>query len=173
MGQAAVRAAVQSAIQGANIPLVGTVYPARAYIAEQDYEMNAAGYYTSSIQGSGCVIVVNLVGPDKRTRMTLTGRGAQDDMNIHPVALELFFANTLGDPVAAQQDYDKVVDGLVPFIRDNPNLTAPSVVWSAGEYRAGVVHTASEPFTDSEGMTVFINGLIKFEAWEQIVGVGV
>ncbi len=170
MGQAAVRAAIQSTIQAAAIPLVRTVYPARAYIIEEDYEINAAQFYVENTNGSGCVIVVNLPGPDKRMRMTLAGRGAVDDTNVHPIALELFFASTNGDPVPAQKDYDSVVDALVPLIRGNPNMGVPATVWSAGEYTAGVTHTASEPYTDSDGMTVFIYGVVRFEAWEWLAG---
>jgi len=183
MGQGTTRAAIQAAIEAAVteglIPLVGTVYAARAYVFEQDYEVNAAAAYASSIQGSGCVIVVNLPGPDKRTRLTLVGRGAVDDMNIHPVVLELFFASkggglTSGDQmVNAQVDYDSVVDGLIPFIRNNPTMSAPNTVWSAGEYKAGVVHNQSAPFTDAEGLTTFIVGTVRFESWEQIIGTGV
>jgi hypothetical protein len=183
MGQSTTRVAIQTAIENAvlagTIPLVGTVYPSRAYVFEQDYEKNAALAYTSSINGSGCVIVVNLPGPDKRTRLTLVGRGAVDDMNVHPVVLELFFASkggglTSGDPmVNAQKDYDSVVDGLVPYIRNNPTMSAPGVVWSAGEYKAGVVHSQSSPFTDAEGLTTFIVGTVRFESYEQIIGTGV
>ena len=174
MGQGAVRTAIYDALQAAvlagTVPLVGAVYPARSYISENDYEMNANGYYTGNINGSGCVLVVNLPGPDRRTRLTLTGRQSVDDMNIHPVVLELFFATRSGDPVQGQIDYDTVVDGLIPYIRNNPTMSAPNTVWSAGEYRAGVVHRASSPFTLLDGQTVGINGTVEFEAWEQIVG---
>jgi hypothetical protein len=169
MGQAAVRAAITNALTQAQFPLVGTVYPARGYISEQDYEVNAAGFYTQSINGSGCVIVVNLPGPDKRYRIALTGRQSVDDMNVHPVVLELFFANKAGDPQIAQLEYDAVVDAIVPFIRNNPTMMSGSV-WSAGEFDAGVTAEQSTPFTSPDGTTVFINGVIRFEAWEQIVG---
>lgn len=178
MGQLGVRLAIQSAIENAQVPFVGTVFAARAYINEQDYEQNASGFYVSSANGSSCVVVVNLPGPDKRMRRALTGRGAVNDTNIHPVALELFFAskgNSVAQTdqlVAAQLDYDQVVDGLVVFIRNNPTMSAPEEVWSAGEYKAGVVHHQSEPFTDEEGMTTFIVGTIRFEAWEWLAGSG-
>jgi hypothetical protein len=173
MGQGAVRIAIQQAIQDAQLPLVGTVFPGRAYIDETDYESNAAQFYVQNSYGSACVIVVNLPGPDKRNRFTLTGRQSVNDFNIHPIVLELFFASRSGDPIQAQTDYDVVVDALVPFIRNNPTMSAPDVVWSAGEYKAGVVHTQSSPFTLEDGMTVFINGAVRFEAWEQVIGVGV
>lgn len=170
MGQGAVRQAVQRAVEGAQLPLVGTVFAGRAYINETDYEQNAASFYTQNIYGSGCVIVVNLPGPDRRTRLTLTGRQSVDDMNVHPVVLELFFASTSGDPIQAQVDYDTVVDALVPFIRNNPTMSAANAVWSAGEYKAGVVHSQSSPYTGPDGLTVLISGTVRFEAWEQIVG---
>jgi hypothetical protein len=170
MGQGAVRLAVQQGIQGQEFPLVGTVFAGRAYIDEQDYEINAAKFYVENEYGSSCVIVVNLPGPDKRTRLTLTGRQSVDDMNVHPVVLELFFANREGDPIQAQFDYDSVVDAIVPWIRNNQTLGSPDVVWSAGEYEAGVVVQSSSPFVIPDGTTVFINGVIRFEAWEQIVG---
>lgn len=180
MGRAQVRSAVTSAIEGAveagTIPYVGTVYDARAYVSEQDYEVNAVGFYTSSINGSGCVLVVNLPGPDKRTRYADGGRGTVADFDKHPVAIELFFASKGGGLVTgdqlvnAQHDYDAVADALVTFIRGNPTFQAPSTVWSAGEFKAGVEHRQSEPFTDSEGMTTFIVGDVRFDAWEQLVG---
>jgi len=173
MGQGAVRAAVQSALQNAALPYVGTIFPTRSYINEEDYEINAAQFYTQSINQSGCVVVVNLPGPDRRNLFALTGRQSVNDFNIHPVVLELFFASRFGDPVLAQNDYDTVVDAIVPFIRNNPTLSAPNTIWSAGEYQAGVQHEQSSPFTLEDGMTVFINGIIRFEAWEQIIGTGV
>ena len=173
MGQGAVRQAIQQAVQDAQLELVGTVFAGRAYIDETDYETNAASFYSQNSYGSGCVIVINLPGPDRRTRLTLTGRQSVNDFNVHPAVLELFFASRSGDPLQAQHDYDVVVDGLVPFIRNNPTMSAPEVVWSAGEYQAGVVHNQSSPFTSPDGLTVFINGVVRFEAWEQIIGVGV
>ena len=173
MGQGAVRQAVTQAFTDAQFPLVGSVYPARGYISEQDYEMNAAGFYVENDFGSGCVLVVNLPGPDRRNLFTLTGRTSVNDFNIHPVVVELFFANRAGDPVQAQIDFDSVVDAIVPYVRNNPTLSAPEVVWSAGEYEAGVTTQQSTPFTSADGTTVFINGVIRFEAWEQIIGTGV
>jgi hypothetical protein len=173
MGQGAVRAAIQRSIESAQLPLVGTVFSGRAYIDEQDYETNAAQFYVQNTYGSACVVVVNLPGPDRRYRLSLTGRQTVNDFNIHPVVLELFFASRSGDPIQAQHDYDTVVDALVPFIRNNPTMSAADVVWSAGEYQKGVQHTQSSPFTLEDGMTVFINGIVTFDAWEQILGVGV
>lgn len=173
MGQGSVRAAITTTLTNAQFPYVGTVFPTRAYINEEDYEVNATKFYTQSINQSGCVIVVNLAGPDRRNRLSLTGRGYVNDFNIHPIALELFFASRSGDPIAAQTDYDTIVDSIVPYIRNNPTLSAPSIIWSAGEYQAGVEHEQSSPFTLEDGMTVFINGVIRFEAWEQVVGTGI
>jgi hypothetical protein len=88
MGRAAVRQAVASFIQGAGIPYVGTVYPARTYV------VNMADYTTltgSSPNGSDSIVMVNIPS-DKRTRVADVGRGAVDDTNIHPIALEIFFA---------------------------------------------------------------------------------
>lgn len=183
MGRAVVRQAVQSALQAAvlsgAIPLVGSVFPARAYTTEYDYERNAAGYYVQSVNGSGCVLVVNLPGPEKRMLRALVGRGAVNDTYVHPVVLELFFASRGGGSaqgdqlIAAQTDYDSVTDAITVFIRNNPILADPAQVWSAGEYAAGVVHQQSAPYTDAEGTTTFINGTIRFDAWEWISGTGV
>ena len=169
MGQADTRAAIVAALTAADFTGVGTIYSARGYIGEEDYELNAALAYSQTISGSGCVIVVNLID-DKRMRRADVGRGAVNDTNIHMVALELFFANKAGDPIQAQADYDAVVDQVVPFIRYNPTMSAPDTVWSAGEYTTGVVHKQSSPFTDPDGTTVFINGVVRFEAWEWIYG---
>lgn len=171
MGQASVRAAVTNTIQGANIPLVGLVYPSRPIVLDEDsFEMNAADVVTLSPGGSGCVVVVNLVGPDKRYRIADTGRNAQYDILVHPIVLELFFASTGGDAIVAQNDYDTIVDALVEEIRTSPTMSAPATVWSAGEYSAGVTHIPSAPFTAADGLTVNIKGQVNFEAWEQIVG---
>jgi hypothetical protein len=168
MTRTAVRATVQAYIQGANLPFVGTVYPSRAYIQEQDYEQNANLYYTESINGSGCVVVVNLPDDDRQQKGWV-GRGNVDDTNVHPVVLELFFASTLGDPVVAQQDYDTIVDALFILIRANPLLGDPQVIWSAGEF-GGVKHVQSEPYTDPEGTTVHINGVVRLQVYEWIKG---
>ena len=170
MGQGSTRIAITNALTEAQFPLVGAVHRGRTYINETDFEQNAAGYFTESIEGGGCVIVVNLPGPDRRYRIALTGRASVDDMNIHNVILELFYANTSGDPLVTQDEYDSVVDAIVPFIRNNPTMSAPATVWSAGEFKAGVVHSQSSPYTSDDGTTVFISGTIKFESWEQIVG---
>lgn len=173
MGQATVRNAVYTALTSTTFPYVGTVWPARAYISETDYEVNAAGFYTSSVNGSGCVIVVNLPGPDRRYRIDLTGRGTVSDFNVHPIMLELFFANVSGNPVTAQEEYDQIIDAIIPFIRANPTLLDSNVVWSAGEEGDGIVHEATPPYTMPTSPTVLINGRVNFEVWEQIIGQGV
>jgi hypothetical protein len=173
MGQASTRAAVVAALTSQEFPGVGAVHAARAYISEQDYEQNAMGFYTQTINLSGAVLVVNLGINDVRSRFVLVGRGNVGDWNIHRVAIEIFFANRGGDAVQAQFDYDNVVDEIVIYIRNNPTLSAPITVWSAGEYRFGVQHRQSAMFTTEDGPTVFIHGVIEFESWEQIMGTGV
>jgi len=178
MGQTIVRQAVTDfltyAVEQGIIPLVGQVYSGRTYIFESDYEINAANAYVGNTTGDAAVLVVNLVGPDRRTRVALAGRTANYDMNVHPVVIEIFFASRSGNPLTAQQSYDTIVDAIVPLIRANPTLNSPvfanpSAIWSAGEYSAGVVHQQTEPFTAQTGTTVFIVGEVQFEAWEQIV----
>jgi hypothetical protein len=173
MGRAAVRAAIQAALTKAGvagtIPHLGTVYAARAYIAGTDFEFNQARASIVSPQGSSCVAVVNIPS-NKRERRALVGRSAVNDTNIHHVQVELYFANISGTPVVAQQEYDQVVDGMFVEIRNNPNLSATTTVWSAGEYTAGVTHTQSAPDVAADGMTVFIYGVVSFEAWEWVAG---
>jgi hypothetical protein len=171
MGRLDVRTAIQAAIQGAGIDYVGTVYPARPIIAEESaYAQTMSGQaITASVNGSAAILVVN-IPTDDRTRYADVGRSTVADFNKHLIALEIWFACTSGDGVASQQDYDTVVDGLTEFIRENPNMSAPSTVWSAGEYRYGVKHQQEEPYTSDDGLTVLISGVIKFEAWEQING---
>jgi transcriptional regulator of met regulon len=175
-GRAAVRAAVTSYFQNAGISFVGTVFPARSYINETDYEQNMMGTVVASATGSACVLVVNILDDD-RTRRADTGRGAQNDSEVHTVFLELFFANTGGDPIASQQDYDTIVDEIIQAIRNDPTLAAPTVIWSAGENpglsgapSAGIRHAQKEPYTSADGMTVCIPGIVQFEAWEWIAG---
>ena len=169
MTRAAVRAGIESYLLTGNLPFVGTIFPSRDYINETDYEQNANYYYTESINGSGCVIVINLP-TDKRNRMTITGRGHVDDVDRNSVVLELFFASTAGEPQPAQADYDSIVDALIPLIRADPTFGDPSVFWSTGEFDAGVRHDQSDPFSDPEGATVHINGVVRFEALEWLAG---
>jgi hypothetical protein len=175
VGLAAVRAAVQNAVQNAGIPYVGTVYPSRpTLLQEEDYDQTLSGQAVEeSANGSACVVVVNLPGPSKRMQRALAGRGNVNDTNVHPVALELFFASTSGDALAAQADYDTIVDELFVLIRNNPTLSAPAAVWSAGEFTAGVTHSQSVPYSSADGLTALIAGIVRFEAWEWISGTGV
>lgn len=174
MGQGAVRAAIYNALETASstgvLPLVGTIYKSPTYITETDYEFDAVNKYTANINGSGCVIVIDMMGPDKRRSIALSGRQQVYDMNIHPIVLELYFASVSGDPLVAVEDYETIVDALIPFIRHNPTMSAPSTVWSAGEYRAGVTHECTKPFVNENGTTVFIVGTVTFDAWEQLIG---
>jgi len=169
MPRTQIRAALTEFFLNQAIPYVGTVYPARAYLKEQDYEQNAMSFYTQSINGSGCVLVINLP-KDDRVREAMSGRGAVNDKWVHPVDLELFFANTSGDPVVAQVEYDQSVDAMVIAIRSNPLLGDPQDVWSAGEFEYGVRHRQSQPFTGEDGLTVFIYGVVSCEVWEWIAG---
>ena len=175
MGRVAVRQAIQAVIENAGINYVGTVYAARpTAIQEEDYEQTMFGLAVPpSANGSSCVIVVNMPGKDQRTRQATVGRAGVNDTNVHPIVLELFFASTGGDAAAAQLDYDSIVDALFVLIRNNPTMSAPATVWSAGEFTAGVTHSQSEPFSSDDGLTVLIIGRVDFEAWEYLAGVDV
>jgi hypothetical protein len=84
--------------------------------------------------------------------------------------MEVFFASVGGDAIAAQEDYDAIVDQMITLIRADATLKAPASIWSAGEYEVGVEHQQSEPFTDSDGLTIFISGAVSFDAWQWIAG---
>jgi hypothetical protein len=172
VGRAQVRTAVAEALSGSSVPFLGTVYPARPLLTNDD-DYYAGMMAAVNPDGSGCIAVVNLPGPDKRVRRADVGRGAVNDTVVHAVVLELFFASTGGDPLSAQQDYDALVDGLFILIRNNPLLSAPETIWSAGEYAAGVQHDQSQPLTSEDGLTVLITGTVRFEAWEWVAGTGV
>lgn len=176
MGRVAVRSAVQAALQAAGeagtIPYLGTVFAARTYIGGEDYDFNAAQQYVSSTNGSSCCIVVNLPS-DKRMRRALVGRSAVNDTNIHPITLEVFFANTAGTAIKGQQDYDAIIDGIFVLVRNNPTLSAATTIWSAGEYTAGITHSHQAPYVGPDGTTVFIYGVVEFDAWEWVAGTGV
>lgn len=124
---------------------------------------------TESANGSACVIVVNIPS-DIRTRYADVGRGAFADWNKHIIALELFFASQGGQGIPAQEDYDQIVDALVTFIRENPTMSAPATVWSAGEFTFGIRHEQSEAYTSEDGTAILINGVIRSESWEDVVG---
>lgn len=174
MGRVAVRSAIQQYIAGLLVPYVGTVFSARPVILKEDAYVTAMNGMAveQSANGSACVIVVNIPS-DQRNRLTLTGRQSVDDMMIHKIALELFFASIGDNGEAAQNDYDSIVDALIIAIRANPIPGPTGVIWSAGEYRAGVSHNQVEPYQADDGMTIFINGAIRYEAWEQDVGTDV
>lgn len=169
MSRLAVRTAVKTFLEEADLQYVGKVHAARPQIvSEQDYERNRMGEAIPSESGSSAVLVVGIPSDD-RMRRADTGRGAVNDTQIHKIALEIFFASTGGKAVKAQEDYDVVVDGIVSLIRSNAILNAPGVIWSAGEYQAGIQHQQGLPYTDG-GLTVFIFGVVHFEAWEWIAG---
>src|ERR1700677_1176953 len=103
-------------------------------------------------------------------RRALTGRGGVNDSCIYRIALEVYLANLEGAPVDAQNDYDAIIDEIILQIRGNPNLGNAIAVWSAGEFNYGVEHEQSEPWTEEDGTTVFITGVVRFEAWDWQAG---
>ena len=121
-----------------------------------------------SENGSSAVLVVNLVRDDRKRRAD-TGRGAVNDSVIHYVYVEVYFASTLGKAIAAQEDYDRIIDGMMDLVRANATMNS-SEIWSSGEYAEGVKHSQREPITDAEGPSIFIFGAVEFEAWEWIAG---
>lgn len=170
MSRTDMRAAVTACFENANLQFVGKIYSARPEIMnEQDYEQNRLAEAVSSENGSSAVLVVNFPSDDRKRRAD-TGRGAVNDSRIYKVVMEVFFASTGGDAVAGQADYDVVIDQMVDLVRADATLGAPGTVWSAGEYEAGVSHQQGEPFTDADGLTVFISGAVSFDAWEWIAG---
>ena len=171
MGRVQVRAAVTAYFQNADLPYVGTVYSGRpTVISEQDYVANMMGTIVVSDNGSSCVLVVNMPSDD-RGRIADTGRGAVDDMAKYTVTLEMFFGSTLGDAIAAQNDYDTIIDAITTAIRSDATLNAPLVIWQAGEYPTpSIRHRQGAPYTGPDGLTTFIPGTVEFEAWQNIVG---
>lgn len=174
MGRVAVRNAIQAQIQGLGIPYLGSVYAARPVILEeQAYVQTMSGLAVpSSANGSSCVVVVNMPN-DHRERIADTGRGTVQDTDIHKVVLELFFASVGGDGVSAQLDYDSIIDALIIAIRANPTPGGASVVWSAGEFASGVDHEQGQPLSSADGLTIFIVGTIRYDAYEWLAGSGV
>ena len=179
MGRLDVRQAIATYLNNAQINYVGAVYPARPIILpEEAYEermLNGAVTQVSSGNGSGCVLVVN-IREDQRDRMADTGFSHVNDMNKRTIVVELWFA-CLGDPengLGAQGDYDSIVDGIFIAIRADPTLgTAnqpPASIWQAATYPPYIYHEQSAPYTQDEGLTVFIRGIARFEAWTQDVG---
>lgn len=169
MGRGTVRVAAQSFFEGLNLPYVGTVFKARSYVHGEDYEQNAAREYVGSVNGTGAVLVVNIPS-EKRRRIAMTGRGGVNDAMVYRIALEVYLATTSGQPVEAQDDYDAIIDPIIVQIRGNPTLGNSVAVWSAGEFTYGVEHEQSEPWTEEDGTTIFITGVVRFEAWEWDAG---
>ena len=175
MGRVEVRGIIQQQIEQLQIPTVGTVFPARPVILDETAyteTMNGMAVEQSG-SGSGCVIVVNLPD-DNRSRIDLTGLGSVSDFNKHKLVLELWFASVSGDGIVSQFAYDAIVDALFIAIRGNRIPGPTGVIWmSGGEVGTGVRHQMAQPYTSDDGLTVFINGAIRYEAWEQLVGVDV
>jgi hypothetical protein len=169
MGRAAVRLAVKDYFANAGLTYVGTVHEARpAILQEQDYETSLFSEAVASEHGSSAVLVVN-IPQDHRQRKADTGRGAVNDQWLHKIVMEVFFASVEGAAIDAQKDYDIVVDGMTDLVRANATMNS-GAIWSAGEYEAGVEHQQGEPFTDSDGTTVFIFGQVAFDAYEWVAG---
>lgn len=182
-GRLATREAVAEFLTAAAIEGVGTVYPARPEIVnEQDYqsdeeyqqawkayEGHRMAEAAEAAGGAGAVLVVNIT-KDKRKREALAGRGAVNDSWVFDVALEVFFADSSGEGVPAQLAYDTIIDQVIEAIRANPVLGAPQTVLSAGEFDAGVEHTQAQPYTDAEGLTVMIFGVVTFASYSWVAG---
>lgn len=170
MSRLAMRQAITAFLEEAGIEYVGLVYPARPeVIPEQAYEENRMAEAVPSENGSSAVLVVNLEA-DTTVRKADTGRGARNDQITYKAVIEVFFASTLGEAVKAQEDYDVIAQGIVTAIRSDATLGNPSVVWSAGEYEQGVEHAQGEPYTDTDGQTVFIPGVVRFDAMSWFAG---
>jgi hypothetical protein len=170
MGRAAVRTAVAEYFANADIQFVGKVYAARPEIVEETaYETNRLNEAVPSTNGSSTILVVNIPTDDRKRRAD-TGRGAVNDTWIHKIAIEVFFASTGGAAVPAQEDYDSIIDNMIELVRASGTLGAPGVIWSAGEYEHGIGHKQSAPFTDADGLTVFITGEVSFDAYEWVAG---
>lgn len=163
MSRVTARAGIAGYFTNAAIQHVGTVYSARPVILEETaYTQTMLGEaITQTDAGSSAVLVVNLPRT-RRERKADTGRGAVNDVEIHEAATEVFFASTGGDGLLAQADYDQIIDSMIALIRNDP--TMGGTLWSAGEY-TGVEHTMNEPYTDADGLTIFIVGTVRFEAY--------
>ncbi len=169
MGRQVVRTAVAEYFANANLEFVGTVFPARPEVVnEQAYEENRLKEAVPSVHGSSAILVVN-IPTDDRQRRADTGRGAVNDSVIHRIAMEVFFASTAGEAIPAQEDYDAIIDDMFDLIRANATLGSSSI-WSAGEYEHGIKHQQGEPFTDADGTVVFISGVVLFDAYEWVAG---
>ena len=169
MGRAVVRTAVAEYFANAGIPHVGKVHAARpSILQEQDYEASLFSEAVATEHGSSAVLVINIPS-DERRRRADTGRGAVNDQVTHKIMVEVFFSSTGGAAVAAQEDYDQIIDSMVNLIRANAQLDS-SAIWSAGEYDAGITHQQGEPFTDADGPNVFIFGVVAFDAMEWVAG---
>jgi hypothetical protein len=180
MGRASIRQAAFNYFTNAGIPNVGTVFASRPIVVtEDDYDIQMAEgliKYVTSPQGSSGVIIVN-ISESARKRDALTGYGgAVADFTIHQMELELFFANSAGNAEACQTDHDATVDAIVIAIRADPTLgTAgnPGAIFGAGVFSVPVTVHQGSPFWGPDGTTVFIPSIVRFEAWESVVGTGV
>lgn len=174
--RAGVTAYFTNAAAAGDLPYVGTVYPARPSILEEvAYEQTMLGAAVElTDNGSSAVMVVNLPS-DKRRRQADTGRGAVNDTLVHDVALEIFFANlganqtsAVDQGIPAQQDYDAIIDTIVDLIR--ADATLGGISWSAGEYTSGIDHRQTQPYTDADGMIIFIVGSVSFQSYDWYAG---
>jgi len=167
-------------VDAGTIPYIGTVFPSRPLIiTEDDYEVQLANgllSYVTSPNGSNGVIIINM--PEtSRKRETITGYGGfVDDKATHPMELELFMGNAAGDVISLQADHDKTSDAIVIAIRADPTLgTAgtPDAIFGAGVFETPITVHQGPAFQLSDGPTVFIPAIVRFDAVEWISGLGV
>ncbi len=179
MSQVQIRQALVTFLNSLSLPYLGTIYPSRTLVNENEYAQNASGAYVTSSNGSNAVMVIDLYGSNNRQLISLSGRNAVFDMATYTVELEVFFSNTTGNSAQnnlnIQADYDTFIDTLIPAIRNNPTLNAAATynIWSSAEFDEGVKWAQSPPYLGSDGTTIFINGLITFDVKQQISGTGV
>ncbi len=185
MSRKAVRLAIQTYLQNYGLTYVGTVYPARPIIVTEDayYQTMQGQAIQASQAGSAAVLVINF-SQDDRTREADAGRGAVQDKVVHQTVIEVWFASPVPTPVnvtqqitdpavQAQLDYDDVIESIFVAIRRNATPGGGKIVWSFGEFTAGISHQQLLPITAAQGMAITIHGIITVEAWEWIAGIGV
>lgn len=161
MGRASVRAAIAAYFAGQVIPNLTTVYRARPKL------IPASAYGLSTGNGSGGVLIVHLTSDDE-VRRAFGGMTGGRKTDVHQVALEVRFQSLKVDAMAAQDDHDALMDGIIGSIRADRTLgTAANPIWEVGEDPDGIKVEMAEPKLVKQVLK--INAVVRFNAWEWVV----
>ncbi len=162
MGRASVRATIAAYFAPGNVAGLSTTYRARPK------EIPAQAFKLSVGSGSGAVLVIHMPNDDEK-RIAMGGATSGGKFDVHDVAMEILFASTKPDALAAQDDHDALIDAFMArFHADRTFGSTNGVpIFQAGEGPAGIRIELTEPVLSKQSF--ILNGVIRFEAEEWVL----